>query len=145
MTTKLANRKLALARKACEEAIALAERFNHEISVVAVDSGGRPLVLMRTDRAAYTSLEPARRKAVTAASFQFPSAVLAEMARGDPVGMRALEAGDDLLAVPGGFPLLLDGNCIGGFAIAGGHYTEDQMIGEKVVEALSGQGEQGDD
>ena len=132
----MTNRRLAFAKLACESAVALAEEYNFAISVVAVDSGGRTIAALRTDHASYTSMEPARRKAITSASLQFPTTVVAEIAASDPVAARALAAGDDLLAVPGGIPLLMDGMCVGGVGIAGGHHTDDQLVAEQVLAKL---------
>jgi uncharacterized protein GlcG (DUF336 family) len=43
-----------------------------------------------------------------------------------------------MLVVPGGFPMIVDGNCVGGYGIAGGHYSEDEMLGGRALAALAG-------
>jgi uncharacterized protein GlcG (DUF336 family) len=92
---------------------------------------------MRADRAAFSAVEAARRKAVAAASLQMPTAAITEMFSADPLVVTALSASGDMLIVPGGFPVVVDHNCIGGFGIAGGHYTEDDAIGRQAIAAVA--------
>jgi uncharacterized protein GlcG (DUF336 family) len=51
---------------------------------------------------------------------------------------RALAATDDqIITLPGGFPLTEITTLVGGFGIAGGHYEQDQLVGERVMKALA--------
>jgi len=132
------NKIVKHARKFCEAAFDLSETYNLNVTVLAVDHGGHLIALYRTDYAAFASIEAARRKAVAAACFQMPTAAQHHMFENDPLVMVAAMASGDLLIVPGGFPLILDNVCVGGVGIAGGHYREDQMLGEKALLALAG-------
>lgn len=139
--TSMTGRRLALARALCEASIAEAKRLGFDICVVAVDVGGHPIVLQRMDLCPYPPLEAARRKAITACAMKAPSAMMADLLRHDALAAQAMAASPDLLAVPGGFPILLDGVCVGGFGIAGGHYRDDNWIGEMAIAAVLGQTE----
>jgi glc operon protein GlcG len=124
-------------RKLCEVTFELAESMDLNVSVVAVDLGGHPIVTFRGDRTAFASLEAARRKGVAAAGLQMSTAALAEMFAQDPLVQAAVHASGDMLVVPGGFPIIFGPGVIGGLGIAGGHYREDHMLGEKALAAIS--------
>jgi glc operon protein GlcG len=105
-----------------------------DATIVAVDRSGDPVVMFRTDHAPSITLEAARRKALTAAGMQVNTKILSQMAMMDPLMSKVLDA-MDALAVPGGFPIHLDGACIGGVGIAAGFYMEDHDLGEWVLTA----------
>jgi uncharacterized protein GlcG (DUF336 family) len=109
------------------------EELNADAAITAVDSAGRVVVQLRTDHTPWIALEPSRRKASTSAGMKVPSAALAGMAGQDPVLKSILDSMGDALPAPGGFPIHLDGECIGGIGIAAGHYSQDQAIGEHVM------------
>lgn len=136
--TQLTDRRLTLARGLCEAVVAEAVKLGFDICVVAVDSGGHPIALLRTDLCPYPPMESARRKAITAFAMKAPTAMMTELLQHDPVAKEALAASPDLLAVPGGFPLFLDGICVGGIGIAGGHYRDDNWIGEAAIAKVLG-------
>ena len=132
------NAILHQARKFCESVLEHAERYSLSISVVAVDKGGHLVALYRTDHAIFASAEAARRKAVAASALAMPTSSMVDMFRNDPLVTTALSASGDMLVVPGGFPMIVDGNCVGGYGIAGGHYSEDEMLGGRALAALAG-------
>jgi glc operon protein GlcG len=108
------------------------EELACEAVVTAVDASGHTVVLLRTDAAPWLAMEPSRRKAATAAGMHVQTAAIAQMAAMDPI-MKSILDSMDALAAPGGFPIMLDGECIGGLGIAAGMYSEDQAIGEYVI------------
>lgn len=142
--TVLTDRRLSLAKALCEATLAEAQRLGFDICVIAVDTGGHPIALLRSDLCPYAPMEAARRKAITACSMKAPSAMIADLIQHDPLAAAALAASPDMLAVPGGFPILLDNVCVGGFGVAGGHYRDDAWLGEAALAAVVGpQAEQG--
>jgi glc operon protein GlcG len=112
-----------------------AEQHNSHVALVAVDLSGHPVVVLRADRAPYPAVEAARRKAVAAASLRMPTAGLSEMFATDPLVLTAIAASGEMLIVPGGFPIMFDNECVGGFGVAGGHYNEDDAIGRRALAA----------
>lgn len=136
--TGLTNRRLSLARSLCDACVAEATRLGFDICVVAVDTGGHVITLQRMDLCPFPPLEAARRKANTACAMRAPSAMMADLLQHDPLGAQAMAASPDLLAVPGGFPIFLDGICVGGVGIAGGHYRDDAWLGEAAISAVLG-------
>jgi glc operon protein GlcG len=124
------------ARALCERAFEIAQSMDLNVSIVAADLGGHPIVVLRGDRTSFASLEAARRKAVAASTMQMSTAALAEMFAPDPLVQTAVHASGDMLVVPGGFPIVVGPGCVGGLGIAGGHYKEDHIVGEKAFEAM---------
>lgn len=118
-------------RKLCDIAFSIAESMDLNLSIVATDLGGHPIVSLRGDRTSFATMEAARRKAVAAAAMQMSTSSLAALFAADPLVGIAVHASGQMLVVPGGFPILLGDGCIGGLGLAGGHYTEDNMVGEK--------------
>ncbi len=53
-------------RSLCDAAFDIAESMDLNVSIVATDLGGHPIVTLRGDRTTFASLEAARRKAVAA-------------------------------------------------------------------------------
>lgn len=131
------NRLHSHMRELCLAAFKTAETHNNNVSIVAVDLGGHPVVLLRCDHAPFSATEAARRKAVASASLAMPTSGMAEMFAGDPMVLTALHASGDMLIVPGGFPIIFENRCIGGLGIAGGHYSEDDLIGRKALESTA--------
>jgi uncharacterized protein GlcG (DUF336 family) len=111
------------------------EELNADAAITAVDAAGRVVVQLRTDHTPWIALEPSRRKASLSAGMKVPSGAVAQMATQDPILKSILDSMGDALAAPGGFPIHLDGECIGGIGIAAGHYSQDQAIGEYVIYA----------
>jgi len=124
------------ARALCLRAFDIAQSMDLNVSIVAADLGGHPIVVLRGDRTTFASLEAARRKAVAAGAMQMSTAALAEMFAPDPLVQTAVQASGDMLIVPGGFPIIFGPGCVGGLGIAGGHYREDHIVGEKAFAAL---------
>ena len=131
------NENFNRARKVCDAAFEIAQTMNVNVSIVAVDPGGHPVVVLRGDRTSFASVEAARRKAVAAFTMQMPTGALAEMIAQDPLVQRAVHASGDMLVVPGGFPIGSGDGCIGGLGIAGGHYSQDHTVGEKALAAVA--------
>ena len=123
-------------RKLCEIAFDIAETMSLNLSVVATDLGGHPVVVLRGDRTSFASLEAARRKSVAASTMLMSTSALADMFSKDELVQRAVHASGDMLVVPGGFPIMFGDGCVGGLGLAGGHYSEDQVVGEQAFTRL---------
>jgi glc operon protein GlcG len=125
------NHTYKYCRSLCDAAFEIAESMDLNVSIVATDLGGHPIVTLRGDRTTYASMEAARRKAVAASGMQMSTSALSEMFAQDPLVQLAVHASGEMLVVPGGFPIIFGSGCIGGLGIAGGHYKEDHVVGEK--------------
>jgi glc operon protein GlcG len=98
---------LKLAQDYLKRSLELARAQDMRIAVAVVDRGGHVVASARMDAS-------------------------------DPLISRAFEAMDDhLLVLPGGFPVTLVADVVGGFGIAGGHYSQDRAIGERVISQIA--------
>ena len=132
LTTEGARAVLAAATAAAADA-------GVHVSIAVVDAGGHLLVLERTDAAAAHTVHSATTKAATAASMRRPTGATAagvDMAYG--LGI-ALAAGDGRWTpLPGGVPLVVDGECVGALGVAGAPPDVDERVAAAGAAARGG-------
>ena len=128
------------ARAMADTAIALAREAKVAISIAIADAGGHILVLERMDGGRFHTLHSSTTKAVCASSNKRPTsprgAQNQELDVAHAIGL-ALAAGTERwTAMEGGFPVLVDGECIGGIGVSGGDWATDERIARESVESL---------
>jgi glc operon protein GlcG len=129
---------LAAAQSVLAAAVEEAARLQLRVAVVVVDRGGHDVAVARMDGVSYINVEVARRKARASSSFSVPTHAMTDMLGRDALLASAIAAtNDQLLVLPGGFPMTELVTPVGGFGIAGGHYEQDQLVGEHVVRTLA--------
>jgi glc operon protein GlcG len=106
------------------------------IAVAVVDVGGRLMAAARSESVGFVNLNVAQRKANTALNFKAPTHAVLEMLKSDSVALAAVMNEATLCLLPGGFPVVIDGVTVGAFGIAGGHYSQDQSLGEESLVSL---------
>ena len=104
---------------ACREA-------GYQVSVTVVDRSGIPQVMLRDQVAGPHTLETARRKAWTAASFKGDTRSIAEATRpgGGQSGARFVA---DAIMVGGGVPLYAEGKIVGAVGVSGSPSADDDQ------------------
>lgn len=141
--TYIANAKrltLAGARKMVQVAVGIAEQDHIPITVAVVDAGGHMLALERMDGGRFHTVHSSTTKAVSASSNKRPTtskgAQNQELDTTHALGL-ALAAGPNRwTAMEGGFPIIMDGECIGGIGVSGGDWTFDEKVAKAAVEAI---------
>ena len=128
------------ARKIVDTAIEKAKRENVAITIAVVDAGGHLMLLERMDGGKFHSVHSATTKAVCAASNRRPTGSTGAVGQSldmlHALGL-ALAAGPERwTAMEGGFPIIVDGECIGGIGVSGGDWEQDQKIALAAVEAI---------
>jgi glc operon protein GlcG len=125
---------LAAARKLVAAAEAEAER-NHWRGVIAVaDEGGWLILLERMDHAAMTaSVELAEGKARSAALFKKPTRALADAINH---GRYAAITTRGFIEMQGGFPVIIDGEVIGGIGASFATPEDDEQVAKAGLAAL---------
>jgi len=128
------------ARTMADTAISQARDAGIAISVAIADAGGHLLVLERMDGGRFHTLHSSTTKAVCAASNKRPTqprgAAGQELDVAHAIGL-ALAAGPERwTAMEGGFPIVVDGECIGGIGVSGGDWATDERIAQAAVEAI---------
>ncbi len=131
---------LAGARKMMATAIGMAEEAHIAISVAIADAGGHLIALERMDGGRFHTVHSSTTKAVCAASNMRPTA--AQGAQAQPldtthaIGL-ALAAGPGRwTAMEGGYPIVFDGECVGGIGVSGGNWEFDDGVARAAVEAI---------
>jgi glc operon protein GlcG len=139
-TANIKRLTLAGARKMVQVAVAQAEKENIPITVAVVDAGGHMLALERMDGGRFHTVHSSTTKAVCAASNKRPTtakgAQAQELDTTHAIGL-ALAAGPERwTAMEGGFPIIMDGECLGGIGVSGGDWAFDERVAKAAVESI---------
>jgi glc operon protein GlcG len=102
-----------------------ASRRGAKVVIAIVDDGGNLLVLRRLDNTQVASVNVGIDKARAAAVFRRPSKVLEDQVREGRVGALQLRGG---VALQGGVPIIVGGQCVGAIGVSGETPGEDEAI-----------------
>jgi uncharacterized protein GlcG (DUF336 family) len=118
------------AKKVIKAAIKQAREMNRLCSVAVVDARGFLVALHRMDQALIPTVDIARDKAWTAATFRMPSSDVGRF--GDPsspgFGFNTQNWNDRLTTIPGGLPIKDGDEVVGGVGVCGGTPEEDVTV-----------------
>ncbi|MBO0736015.1 MAG: heme-binding protein [Alphaproteobacteria bacterium] len=118
------NIPLAMAQDIANAALTKCESMGFKVSVVVVDRGGLPIVMLRGDGSGLHTPEGADRKAYTARTFSQPSAAFTKRMLDNPnsVGSRHYTR---VLALPGGLPIKAGDDVVGAVGVSGSPGKDD--------------------
>lgn len=114
------------ARAACDE-------IGIEVTIAVTDNAGHLKAFERSDKAPFLTAEVAIDKAWTAASFGLATHVWNSIIGNSEVAQLAHRP--RLVAVGGGYPILVDEQVVGGLGISGGNALQDQQACEIALKA----------
>jgi len=121
-------------------AISKAEEFGIAVTVAIVDAGGHMLVLERMDGGRFHTVHSSTTKAVTASSNKRPTATKGAQGQDldtlHAVGLSLAAGPARWTALEGGFPIIVEGECLGGIGVSGGDWKQDQEIALAAVSAV---------
>ena len=131
---------LAGAQKMMATAIGIAEKENIPIAVAIADAGGHLVMLERMDGGRFHTVHSSTTKAVCAASNKRPTTAKGaqgqELDTSHAIGL-ALAAGPERwTAMEGGYPIIVDGECVGGIGVSGGNWEFDERVARAAVESI---------
>jgi len=131
---------LAGARKMMATAMGKAEQAGVPISVAIADAGGHLIALERMDGGRFHTVHSSTTKAVCAASNKRPTSAKGAQAQpldtNHAIGL-ALAAGPERwTAMEGGYPIIIDGQCVGGIGVSGGTWEFDDETARAAIEAV---------
>jgi ABC-type multidrug transport system fused ATPase/permease subunit len=142
-----------MAKTIAETAIDSCKVSGYSVSAVVVDRAGEVIVALRGDNAGPHTMENARRKAYTARSFRTSTADYAKrFADNDPVVRRQVTL-PNVIAIPGGLPIRVGDDVIGGAAASGSPGVDEPCVerlgtlavhGEWIADIALAEPEQGD-
>ena len=99
-----------------------------------VDNGGHLIAFVRMDGAFHQSIDTSLRKAMTAACYGDPTGGLA-----DGVDIKlAIGTDGKRINLPGGLPIIVDGNLIGGIGVGSGTGAQDLEVAKAAIAVLDG-------
>ena len=139
----IANTKrltLAGAKKMMDIAVSGAERSGHAIAVAIVDAGGHPVLVQRMDGGRFHTVHSSTTKAVCAASNKRPTT--AKGAAGQnldtmhALGLALAAGAGRWTAMEGGYPIIFDGECVGGIGVSGATWELDDQFAREAVAAI---------
>ncbi len=113
-------------------AVAKAEGMGQPQCIVIVDASGELLGEIRMTGAKFLSRKSARSKALTAASIGAPSSSIPESVR--PAIAAATEG--NITGLPGGLPIRIDGELVGGIGVGSGSGEQDIAVAKAALEAV---------
>lgn len=133
--------ELAEARLMARAALAKAEQIGVRESVCIVDEGGFPLVLERMDGGRVTGPQIAWNKAFTAAGHKRSTHLFTRSPDGPALpGNEAfgiqLSFEGRFAAFVGGYPVVVNGEVVGGIGLSGGNGEQDTACGVAGLQAL---------
>src|SRR5258708_1118638 len=128
------------AKKMMAVAVDEARRAGIAISCCIVDAGGHVVILERMDGGRFHTLHSCTTKAVCAASNKRPTSPRGAQGQALDVAHAlglALAAGPERwTAMEGGYPIIFEGECIGGIGVSGGDWAPDEKIAQAAVESI---------
>ena len=131
---------LAGARAMMAAATRKAESAGIPISAAIVDAGGHLVLFERMDGGRFHTVHSATTKAICAASNKRPTS--AKGAQAQPLDVAhaiglALAAGPERwTAMEGGYPIVFDGECVGGIGVSGGTWEFDDAVAREALAAI---------
>ena len=133
---------LDMAKKMIKAAIERAEEMNRLCSVAIVDDRGFLVAIHRMDRAPIPTVDIARDKAWTAATFRMPSSDIIKFgdASSPGFGFNTQNWNDRLTTISGGLPIKDGDDVIGGIGVSGGMPDEDVAVCEAALTIALAQG-----
>ena len=131
---------LAGAQKMVDTALATAASERIPISIAVADSGGHLLLFARMDGGRFHTVQSSTTKAVCAASNRRPTT--AQGAQGQPldtthaIGLALAAGAERWTAMEGGYPIFVEGECVGGVGVSGGTWEFDDRVAREALAAI---------
>ena len=123
-----------------DAALARAAELDITVTVAIVDDGGHLLMLERMEGGRFHTVHSATTKAVTAASNKRPTS--SKGAQGQELdvlhalGLTLAAGPKNWTAMEGGYPVMVENECIGGIGVAGGDWKQDEDIARAALSAI---------
>jgi uncharacterized protein GlcG (DUF336 family) len=128
---------LAQAQVLAETAMKKATEIDTLMNIAVVDAGGNLKAFARMDGAWLGSIDISIRKARTARFFDMNSGDVGALSQpGGPLYNIEVSNGG-LITFPGGIPLRLNGEIVGGIGVSGSSVENDHAVAEAGANALS--------
>lgn len=125
------------ARAASDLAVSGAHERGVAVVVAVVDAAGVLIHLVRMDGTKATSVRIAIGKAWTAAMFELPTEDYGERILPGGASFGLPNVFPDMLALPGGVPIVVGGDCVGAIGLSGAPPEVDAEIAAATASAIA--------
>ncbi len=122
------------AMRMLQAGLAKAREIGTCVSIAVVDAGGHLLAFVRMDGARRFSATASIKKAITSSAQFVPTASIS-MAKDVEISAQ-IRFGGDFTANPGGFPIIVEGQVIGGVGAGGGNAEQDVAVAKAALAAV---------
>jgi len=122
--------------EACLFAIQKAEQLNININVSVADNKGLEMAFLRMENSFIHSIDIAKDKAYTSASFGFPTQQWSTIFKSMPHLEQGFSNRGRLIPFGGGMPIFENGIKIGAIGISGGTEEEDIICAKYAIEKI---------
>lgn len=128
-------------QKILAAAVRKAEEIAVPMSIAVADEGGHLLGFVRTDGGKIHNVPMAMAKARSAAFKQIPTGKTGTL--GNPlddhmaIALTLAGGAENFVTFSGGFPILVDGHCVGGVGVSGGRGEQDCEVAQAGLAALA--------
>lgn len=127
---------LAQAKRIMARAEAEAQAHGWPVAIVIVDSSADVVLSLKCDQTQHSSMGIATGKALTAVNFRRPTKMFQDGITEGGAGLRFL-AVPGVTPLEGGFPLLLNGQVVGGIGVSGVLSSQDAQVALAGMTALA--------
>ena len=133
-SSKSLNYKAAMA--ACNAALEKASKLNIKINVSVVDSSGLELAFLRMNGSFIHSIDIAKDKAYTSASFGFATNQWTDIFKEAPHLEQGFSNRNRLIPFGGGLPIFENSVKVGAIGVSGGTEEEDIICAQYAIEKI---------
>jgi len=126
----------ATAEKAVAAAAKKAAELNLKMCITVTDEAGDLKAFLRMDGAPKLSIQISQDKAFTAVSFSIATHAWFDFIKNDPPLLHGITHTPRLIVFGGGFPVVIQGEMIGGIGVSGGHYSQDMEVARTGLAAI---------
>ncbi len=136
LTRALASITVSAAKDAVEAALTRGRARGVAVVATVVDAGGALVASLRDDGAFAASVDIARDKAWTAATFGASTDGLCEALAAREVLREGIALRPGVVLFGGGVPIVVDGRVVGGLGVSGGSEDDDRACAAAGLAAL---------
>ena len=131
------NLSLKAALIACTEAMTKADELNIRIAVSVCDNAGLELAFLRMNGSYIHSIDIAKDKAYTSASFGFSSGTWTDVFKTKKHLEQGFSNRNRLIPFGGGLPIFVNKKTIGAIGVSGGSEEEDILCAQAGIDKLN--------
>jgi glc operon protein GlcG len=118
--------------KLLQRGVAESTKRGDKMAIAIVEPSGELVAFIRMDNAPYASIRLSQQKARTAARLRIATATLEQRVLG---GRTVLLSSDEVIAIGGGLPIIVDGKVVGAIGISGATAAEDAATANALLVA----------